>query len=65
LLLDSSQLLLGKRSGEDILIGDVGSDVFLGTEFLCLRVGDKSAAELFSKDVLRGTKVVGIDIGHG
>src|SRR6266702_6177974 len=63
LLLDSSQFLLGKRSGKHILVIG-GSDVLLGTEFLCLGGGDKSLRKLGCKDPLWGSKIVVVNIRH-
>ena len=64
LKLDSLQLLLGKRSGQCVFVGDMGSDVFLGTKFLRLLKGDKPPFKLGSEDTFRRPEVVVVDIGH-
>ncbi len=64
LKLDSLQLLLGKRSGNGVLVGDVGLDVLLGTKFSCLFEGNESFVNLCSEDSLGGSEIVGIDIVH-
>jgi len=56
--------LFGEGSGEEVLIGDVWSDVLLGTEFLCLGVCDESLFELSSKDAFRRAEIVFVNIGH-
>src|SRR6266702_544418 len=62
----SSQLFFGKGSGELVLVGDVGSDVFLGAEFSRLVVGDKLRVKLGSEDSFRRTEVVCVGvIRHG
>ncbi len=49
----SCQLFFCEGSSELVFIGDVGSDVLLGTKFLCLVVGDKLGVKLGPKDALR------------
>ena len=56
--------MFGERGSEEVLISDVGSDVLLGTEFSCLRLGDESLLKLCSEDALRRSEVVVVDIGH-
>jgi len=61
---DSLQLLLGKRSSKDVLVGDMGSDILLGTEFSCLTFGDESTGEFLGEDTPWGSQVIDVDIGH-
>ncbi len=49
----SCQLFFGERSGELIFVGDVWSNVLLGTKFSCLGGCDELGVELGSKDALR------------
>jgi len=56
--------LFGEGGGKEVFIGDVWSDILLGTEFSCLGVGDESLLELCPKDALWRSKVVLVDIGH-
>jgi len=64
LVFDSIPLFLGKRSSEGVFISDVGVDVLLGTKFSSLTMGDEATVEFCPKDVLWGSKVIDIDIGH-
>ncbi len=57
----SCQLVFGEGSGEFILVGNVGPDVLLGTEFSCLGGCDELGVELGPEDVLRRSEVVSVD----
>src|SRR6266702_186064 len=61
----SCQLFFSKGSGELILVGDVGSDVLLGTKLLCLIVCNELGVQLGPEDMLGGSEVVRVDIRHG
>src|SRR6266702_448293 len=60
-LLYLCQLFLCEGSSELVFIGDVGSNVLLGTEFSCLVGCDKLGVKLGPKDMLQQSKVVGVD----
>src|SRR6266702_326542 len=55
------QLFLCEGSSKFVFVGDVRSDVFLGTEFSCLVACDELGVELGSEDMLRRSEVVGVD----
>ncbi len=48
---DCSQLFFSERGDKEVLIGDVRSDVLLGTEFSHLGKCDESQLELNSEDM--------------
>src|SRR6266702_3054035 len=61
-----NQLFFGEGSCKFVLVGNVGSDILLGAQFLCLIKGDKLHVKLGPEDMLRRSKIVGVDIvSHG
>ncbi len=49
----SCQLFFREGSGKLVLIGDMGSDVLLGTEFSCLSGCDELGVKLGPEDTLQ------------
>ncbi len=56
--------MFGEGSGEEILVGDVWSDILFGTELSGLGPCDEPFFELGSEDAFWQAKVVLVDIRH-